>query len=329
MALPGGRRPEPIFFALLALVWGSSYVAIGLVGDEIGPFSLVAGRLVVGTLALAVVALLLRNPLPSRRQLPRLAVAGALGIVIPFSLIAWSERSVDAGLASILVAAAPLVSAVIVARTTRDDHLGPIRTAGLGIGFLGVLAVAGGGIDRGGDPIALGALLGAAVSYAANGAWTRRHLSDVPPLTAALGQAAGALVLILLVVAVAEHPTLAVPSGHTLLAMLWLGLLSSGVAPLLYFRLVATWGATRTTMVNYLTPVVGVVAGAFVLGERLSPVSLAGGALVVTGVALANFGFRRSVRGPLGLRALGQGARSDAPPVQSAPIARSPAGAVI
>lgn len=290
MPSPGLRRPEPILFVLLALVWGSSYVAVGLVGDELGPFSLVTARLVVATLALGAAAVVMRIPRPTVGQLPDLAVAGALGIVIPFTLITWSQRSVDAGLASILVAATPLVSALIVAATTRDDHLGPVRMIGLGLGFLGVVVVAEGGIEHGGDPLALLALIGAAVSYAANAAWTRRRLTSIPPMTAAVGQAAAGLVLVLVATVVIERPSLVIPSGRTLLAVLFLGVLASGAASVVYFRLVRAWGATRTMMVNYLTPLVGVGAGAIILGEQLEPMSLVGGVLVITGVVLTGMG---------------------------------------
>jgi len=286
------RRPEPVLFLLLALVWGSSYVAVGLVGDELGPLSLVAARLLVGTVALAAVAAVMRIPRPTADRLPHLAVAGALGIVIPFTLITWSQRSVDAGLASILVAATPLVSALIVAGTTRDDHLGTVRVAGLVIGFLGVVAVAEGGIEHGGDPLALLALLGAAVSYAANAAWSRRHLTAIPPMTAAVGQSTAGLVLVLAATVLIERPSLTIPSTQAIGAILFLGLISSGAAAVVYFRLVTAWGATRTMMVNYLTPLVGVGAGAIVLGEQLEPMSLLGGLLVVAGVALTGLGIR-------------------------------------
>jgi drug/metabolite transporter (DMT)-like permease len=292
MRLPGRLRPEPILFLLLAVMWGSSYVAIGLVGDDLAPFSLVGARLLIGTLALAAAAVVLRVPRPQRRELAHLVVAGVLGIVIPFTLITWSERSVDAGLASILVAAAPLVSALLVAGTIRDERLGAVRIFGLGLGFLGVVAVAGGGIDAGGDPLALAALLGAAVAYAANGAWSRRFLIGVPPLTAALGQAASGLVVVGVMVVAVERPSVGLPSGEAFLAVAWLGLLSSGVAPLIYFRLLAAWGATRTMAVNYVTPLVGVGAGALVLGEELAPISLVGGALVIVGVGLTGVGGR-------------------------------------
>jgi drug/metabolite transporter (DMT)-like permease len=283
-----GHRPEPILFVALAFLWGSSYLVVHLAGTEVGPFTLVGLRLVIGVLDLAAVAGLLRTPLPDRRAWPHLVVVGALGIAIPFSLITWSQRSVDSGLASIIIGATPLLSALIVAGTTRDDGLGPVRLVGLGLGFVGVVLVAGGGIGSGGDPLAIGGLLLAAVAYAANGAYTRRSLAGTPPLAAALGQSIGALAIIGVLAVVIERPALVMPSPAVLWASLWLGLLPSAVGPLIFFRLIAAWGVTRTTMVNYLAPVVGVSAGILVAGERPVPALLVGGAIVIVGVILAN-----------------------------------------
>jgi drug/metabolite transporter (DMT)-like permease len=283
-----GHRPEPVLFVVLAFLWGSSYLVVHLAGTEVGPFTLVGMRLVVGVVALAAVAGLVRSSLPSRRTWPHMVVVGALGVAIPFSLITWSQRSVDSGLASIIIGATPLLSAFIVAGTTRDEALGPVRLIGLGLGFLGVVLVASGGIGSGGDPLAIAGLLLAAVAYAGNGAYTRRFLAGTPPLAAALGQSIGALAIIGVLAMVVERPVLVVPSPAVIGASLWLGLLPSAAAPLIFFRLIATLGATRTTMVNYLAPVVGVSAGILVAGERPVPTLLVGGAIVVLGVALAN-----------------------------------------
>jgi drug/metabolite transporter (DMT)-like permease len=283
-----GHRPEPVLFVALAFLWGSSYLVVHLAGTEVGPFTLVGMRLVIGVAALVAVAGLLRSSLPTRREWPHMVVVGALGIAIPFSLITWSQRSVDSGLASIIIGATPLLSALIVAGTTRDEGLGPVRLVGLGLGFLGVVLVAGGGIGSGGDPLAIIGLLLAAVAYAVNGAYTRRFLTGTAPVAAALGQAIGALAIIGILAVIVERPALVIPAPAVLGAALWLGLLPSVAAPLIFFRLIATLGATRTTMVNYLAPVVGVSAGILVAGERPVPALLVGGAIVIAGVILAN-----------------------------------------
>jgi drug/metabolite transporter (DMT)-like permease len=285
-----GLRPEPLLFLALAFLFGSSYLVVHLAGTEVGPFALVALRLVVAVVALGAVVAIARTALPTRRLWPHLLVVGALGIAIPFSLITWSQRSVDSGLASIIVGATPLLSAVIVAGTTRDESLGPVRIAGLALGFIGIVLVLGGGPGSGGQPLAIVGLLLAAVSYAANGVYSRGFLAGTPPLTAAFGQAVGALLIVGVLSLVVERPPLVLPSTAVLGAALWLGLMPSGVAALIYFRLIARWGVTRTTMVNYLSPVVGLSAGILVAGEQPVPAVFIGGALVILGVILANSG---------------------------------------
>jgi drug/metabolite transporter (DMT)-like permease len=283
-----GTGPEPILFVALAFLFGSSYLVVRLAGTELGPFTLVALRLVVAVVALGAVAVVARSAMPARRLWPHLLAVGALGIAIPFSLITWSQRSVDSGLASIIVGATPLLSALIVAGTTRDEPLGANRIAGLGIGFAGIVLVAGGGIGSGGAPLAIVGLLVAAASYAVNGAYTRRFLAGTPPLTAAFGQAVGALLVVGVLSLGVEQPALVLPSEHALAAAVWLGLMPSGAAALIYFRLIDRWGATRTMMVNYLAPVVGLGAGILVAGEQPVPALMAGAVLVILGVVLAN-----------------------------------------
>lgn len=289
MSARGSVTPESALFLLLAAIWGSSYLVVDLAGTELGPFSLVGARLLVGVLALGAVALVRRPRLPDPRRWGHLLVVGGLGVAIPFTLITWSQRSVDTGLASIIVAAAPLVSAVIVA-VTRDERLGGIRVLGLVLGFAGVIVVVGGGLGTTDSPLAVLALLGAAASYAANGAYARRYLVDMGPLAAALGQAVGALLITGILALAIERPVPSIPSPAVLGSAVWLGLLASAVAPLLYFRLVQRWGAVRTTMVNYLTPLVAVVAGIAIAGERPGPALIGGGLLIALGVALANAG---------------------------------------
>ena len=284
------RRPDAALFIALAMMWGSSYLVIRLAGTELDPFSLVALRLVVGSVALAVAMALVRPARPGWAALRHFLVVGALGIAIPFSLITWSERSVDSGLASIIIGATPLLSALIVARSSLDDGLGAARLAGLGLGFLGVVLVAGGGIRDGSDPLALAGLGLAAVAYAANGAYTRRHLAGVTPVTAAFGQAVAALVIVGVLALTLDAPTLTLPSPAVIGAAVWLGVLPSALAPLIYFRLIARWGVTRTMMVNYLAPIVGVGAGIAVAGEVPGSMVLAGGAAVIIGLGLANAG---------------------------------------
>jgi drug/metabolite transporter (DMT)-like permease len=287
--MPRSRLPavEIGLFILLGSLWGSSYLAVKLAGAGLGPISFVAIRLAFAVAFLVVVSLVIRVPLPSLRDVPRIAVVGLTGVVVPFTLITWGQRDIDSGLASIFNAATPLLTVVLAAVMLRDEPLRIGRLAGIALGLGGVAVVVGGGIDSGGDPLSMLAILAASGSYAINAVYGRRFLRDVRPMTVVLVQSiTGAAVAALLAIAI-ERPALILPPAEVLGAAAYLGIASSGIAALAFFRLLASWGAGRTALVNYLIPVVGVAAGAVVLGERLDLTVLAGGVLVIAGVAVA------------------------------------------
>jgi drug/metabolite transporter (DMT)-like permease len=287
--MPRPRLPdvEIGLFVLLGTLWGSSYLAVKLAGTGIGPITFVAIRLAFAVAFLAAVGLVLRVPLPALRDVPRIAVAGLTGVVVPFTLITWGQRDIDSGLASIFNAATPLLTVLLAAVVLRDEPIRLGRLAGIALGLGGVAVVVGGGVDAGGDPPAMLAILAASGSYALHAVYGRRFLRDVRAMTVVLVQSIiGAVVAALLAIAI-ERPALVLPPGEVLGAAGWLGIASSGVGALAFFRLLGSWGAGRTALVNYLIPVVGVVAGAVVLGERLDVTVLAGGVLVVAGVAVA------------------------------------------
>lgn len=274
-------------FVLVGTLWGSSYLAVKLAGASIGPITFVAIRLAFAVAFLVAVGLVLRVPLPALRDVPRIAVTGLTGVVVPFTLITWGQRDIDSGLASIFNAATPLLTVLLAAVMLRDEPVRLGRLAGIALGLGGVAVVVGGGVDGGGDPPAMLAILAASGSYALHAVYGRRFLGDVPPMTIVLVQSiTGAVVATALAIAI-ERPALVLPPAEVIGAAGWLGVASSGVGALAFFRLLGSWGAGRTALVNYLIPVVGVLAGAVVLGERLDVTVLAGGVLVVAGVAVA------------------------------------------
>lgn len=286
MRLRGG--PEPLLFVLLGVIWGSAYLAVKIGGSGVGPFEFVAIRLAVGATFLGIVVRLSGERLPARAQWPHVAVVGLVGLVVPFLLITWGQRGVDAGLASIFNAATPLFTLGLAALALADEPLRAGRTLGIAIGFVGIVVVAGGGIAGGGDPLSIAALVGGVFAYAVNGVYTRRFLRGARPLGLAMGQVLVGLAVTGPLALLVEGASLKVPPVETLASLAWLGILASGVAPLLFFRLIGAWGANRTALVNYLIPMVGVAAGVVLLGEALEPRTLLGGAVVLGGMAIAN-----------------------------------------
>ena len=282
-------------FVALGSLWGSSYLAVKLAGDALAPIPFVALRLAFAVAFIGAVAVAARLPLPSRRELRHIAVVGLTGVVAPFVLITWGQRDIDAGLASIFNAATPLFTVLLAAVLLRDEPLRPAVLVGVALGLAGVAFVVGGGASAGGSPVSMLAILLGAVSYAITAVYSRRFLRGSRPMTVALGQAAFGLAVTSALVVVVEHPvlpaagvSLSAPPVEALAAAAYLGVASSGVASLIFFRLIGTFGAGRTALVNYLIPVVGVVLGGVVLGERPGLAAIAGGALVVAGVAVAS-----------------------------------------
>ncbi len=285
-------RIDWALFLLLGLLWGSSYLFIK-VGVEAGfaPLSLVAIRVVIGFALLAVVGVASQVRLPREPSTwAHLAVIGVLSVALPFLLITWAEQSVASSLAAVVNGAIPLVVIVLAAATLPDERLTAPRIAGLLVGFLGLVILVG--FDpgtlatSGGLPVV--ALIASTVSYAAGGVWARRFLGGVRPIMLAIGEL-GFAVLYVTPWAIALEGSAGLP--RTLdgwLAVIWLGALGSGLAFLIFFRLLTRWDATRTSLVAYLIPVFGIALGALVLRERVETGLLMGTALIVGGIALVN-----------------------------------------
>ncbi len=290
-------RSQWLTFLALGFMWGSSYLFIKLAVDDFGTFTLVALRLAVGAALLWVVMLLAGQELPRQRRLyGHLLVMACVNIVIPFALITWAERSVDSSIAAILAAAVPLFAIVIAPLFLHDEPIRLNGIAGLAIGFVGVVVLTSRNLGTAGSDVTGEiALLGAALSYAVGAVYSRHNMRGVRPMIPAVFQVTFAMLIAGTIAIIFEHPWDARPDAQAIFSIAWLGLLGSGVAYLANFRLLASWGATRTTLVAYVIPVVGIVLGFLVLNEPIDIRLLIGTGLVVGGVALVNsrFGRRR------------------------------------
>ena len=286
------NRLDWLLFVLLGFFWGSSYLFIKI-GVEAGlePFTLVALRLLIGALVLATVVAVARERLPrDARTYANLLVLGVLSVALPFSLITWAEQSVDSALAAILTAPVPLFVILIAAVFLKDERITANRLVGLAIGLVGVAVLVG--FDpadvASGTLVAEIALVGAAASYAAGGVYARRTMHGLRPMIPALFQVLFALVISGVLALIFERPTELPFTLEAVFAVVWLGVLGSGLAYLVFFRLLGRWGATRTSMVAYLLPVFGIVLGAAFLAEPVDARLLIGTALVIGGIFLVN-----------------------------------------
>ncbi|MFI5225889.1 MAG: DMT family transporter, partial [Candidatus Limnocylindrales bacterium] len=279
-----------LFFAL-GFFWGSSYLFIKIGVETVTPFTLIAGRLLVGSLLLVVALRLSRATLPrDPRMYGHLFVMALINIVIPFSLITWGETTLDSGLAAILTSTVPLFTIILAALFLVDEPMRVNRVVGLAIGFIGVVAITAPSLDpsaRGDLPGEL-ALILAAVSYAAGNVYARRNVRGLKPIIPPFFQVFFAFLVTGILAVVFENPLAIDYQPSSVVSILWLGLLGSGLAYLVFFRLLAAWGSTRSSLVAYLLPVVGIVLGAAVLGETVAPEVVVGTALVVGGIAVTN-----------------------------------------
>lgn len=279
-------------FLLLGTLWGSSFLWIKIGVQEIGPLTLVAFRLFFGLIGLLVAVWVTRQKFP--RTLTHLAAylfMGVFGTAAPFVLISWGETRIDSGVAAILNGTTPLSALVIAHFWLADERMTLTRMAGLVIGFIGVVILVSRDIGPQGIHGNLWgqlAVLAAATSYAVAATFSRRHLRGHPPLVQALMVVLIGDALAWLAVPFAERPFRLPQLPLTWIALVWLGLLGSCVAYLLYFYLINTWGATRATVVTYVFPVVGLLLGSVFLNEVADWRLLLGTGLVVAGITIVN-----------------------------------------
>jgi drug/metabolite transporter (DMT)-like permease len=290
-------RVDWLIFLALGLMWGSSYLFIKIAVDDFGTFTLVALRLAVGSALLWAVLRLARQPLPRRPRLyGHLLVMALVNIAIPFMLITWAERNVESALAAVLTSLVPLIVAVLAPLFIHDEPLRVNGIFGLVIGFIGVVVLTSRGLSgTGSDLVSEIALVGSSVSYAVGGVYSRRNVRGVAPMVPAAFQVTFAALITGAIALLFEQPWNAHPGTDGVLAIVWLGLLGSGFAYLGFFRLLARWGATRTSLVAYLIPIVGIALGFLVLHEAIDERMIVGTALIIGGIALVNSRYGRQL----------------------------------
>lgn len=274
----------------LGALWGASYLFIKIGGSEIPPLTFVALRTSIAGLTLLIVLLLQGGKLPARRSGVRrwLVVMGVLNSIIPYTLITWGETHISSGLAAILVGAMPIFTVLLAHWLTHDEKLTPTRLVGVLVGFAGVVILFLPDLAEGMQLNLLGgvAVVIAAVSYAMSAVLARKHLQGQSHAAVALGQMISASIVLIPASLIVDHPLGLRPSLPALASILTLGILGTGIAYLMYYWLVSNVGATRTSLVTYISPVVAVFLGALVLNETLQWTTFAGLVAIIAGVAL-------------------------------------------
>ncbi len=280
------RRPA-VLLALLALIWGASFMLIKIADRELAPATLVLGRLASATLVLAAVAVVRLGVRATVAELCAawrwLLVVALVNTAVPFWLLSWGETRIDSGLASIIQGALPIFNAVLAFGFFREARVSGIRLLGLAIGFVGVALLVG--AQPHGKVLGALAVVGMALCYALGTLFAGRHLRPTPPLVVALASTAVAT-LAMLPAGIAEAPA-HVWKGETFAAILVLGVVGTSVAYLLFFALIQRAGPNYATLVTYLVPPIALAYSAVFLGESFGVMAFIALALVLAGVALA------------------------------------------
>ncbi len=281
-----------IVFLALGFFWGSSYLWIKIGLESLPPLTLISLRLALGAAFLATVVAIAKQELPkTRRMYGHLLVMAVVNIVIPFMLIGYGEQSIDSALASILNATVPLTVIVLAPLFLPDERVTLAKAAGLAVGFAGVIILLAPDLLHLSDASLEGELmlLGSSVSYGVGGVYSRRNVHGLRPMVPALFQVGFAACIMVPLALIVDRPWETVhPEPSAIVAVLWLGLLGSGLAYLCFFTILQRWGATRTSTVAYLLPVVGIVAGALVLNDPVTIERVVGTLLVIAGIALVS-----------------------------------------
>lgn len=287
------RRPmtavEWLLLAALSVLWGGSFFFFKVLDAELPVFTIVLGRVAIAALLLHLV-LLLRHELPVLRELPwrQIGVMALLNNVVPFSLFVFAETRITSGLAAILNATTPAFTVVAAHLFTGDEKISAAKLVGVALGFAGVVLLTGGKFGdttNSGSGVALAACLVAAMLYAFAGIYGRRF-RGMPPMAIAASQVTASTVLLLPVALAADQPwTLPMPHLTTIAALVGLAALSTALAYLIYFRLLATAGATNLLLVTVLSPVSALVLGTLFLHEAITASAIVGLATIGLGLA--------------------------------------------
>jgi drug/metabolite transporter (DMT)-like permease len=293
MLAPINRTMTPTEWGLilaLGLLWGGSYFYNAVALTALHPLTIVAIRVAVGGALLYAIVRATGGRMPRDADTWRgFFMMGLVNNVIPFSLIAWAQSHVESGAAAILNATTPLFAVLVAHYLTHDEKISPLRVGGVIIGFGGVVIMIGPDALAGAatDVLADLALLLASVFYAYSGVYGRRFSrAGLKPLVTATGQITASTVMMVPIALIVDQPwTVWMPGAGVWAALFGLAAISTTLAYVMYYRILATAGAVNLLLVTFLVPVSAILLGALFLGERLSANHYLGMAAIALGLA--------------------------------------------
>jgi len=275
---------------LLSMLWGGSYFFVEIALLEWSPLLIVAVRIVIAAAVIWGIVLASGLPVPrSRSAWMALFWMGLFNNIIPFLLIVWGQKEIESGLAAILTAAAPIFSVIVAGVWLKDEPVTRPKLLGAVLGLAGVVILIGPSALAGlnANLLAQLAVLGAALSYAFAGVYARRFpRMNIDPIVAAAGQLLMSSFMVTLLALTFEAPSQLVESSATVwIAVGLMAVFSTALAYIMYFRLLASAGATNAILVTLLIPVTAILLGAVILDERLQWLHFLG--MVVIGLGLS------------------------------------------
>lgn len=282
-------RVNVTLFILLAFIWGASYTFIKIAVEGLTPAQLVLGRVVLGAVVLFAVLTYTKGKLPrSLAVWGHTVVTALLGMVAPFLLLAWGEQRTSAAMAGVLIAATPLLTLAAVTAALPSERATWRKGVGFVAGFLGVVLVIGPWSASGGSLAGQLAVLGAALCYALQTVYVKKMLAakGIPPLVSATTQVITATVLQALVTPFFPWQTPNLTAG-VVISIVLLGVVGTGLAYLIYFRLIGDMGAANASAVNYLVPITAVLVSLVTLGEPITWNMVVGTLIVLGALAFA------------------------------------------
>jgi drug/metabolite transporter (DMT)-like permease len=274
---------------VLSVLWGGSFFFSKVALEELPPFTVVLARVSIAAAALAVYLRLQGYVIPRSSEAWKAFLGvGMLNNLVPFSLLFWGQTTIASGLASILNATTPVFSILVAHFLTSDEKMTPNKILGVALGIAGVVVLIGpdalSGVDR--SLLAMIACLGAALSYGFAGVFAKRFRSmGIAPAVGAFGQVTATSIMMVPIVLVVDAPWhLPPPNMTTLAALLGLALLSTALAYVIFFHILAAGGAINSSLVTLLVPASAIFLGSAVLGEHLAARHFVGMLLIGMGL---------------------------------------------
>ncbi len=256
---------------ILSIIWGGSFFFVGVAVKELPPLTIVLGRVALASMILLVIVYFKGERMPSSLSIwGSFLVMGALNNLIPFCLIVWGQTHIESGLASILNATTPIFSVVLAHFFTREEKLTLNRISGIILGWIGVSVLIGIESLRGFGLEVFGqiAVLGASVSYAFAAIYGRRF-KDMNPIVVATGMLCGSTIMMIPLALYFDQPWNLAPGAMTIISILGLAAISTSLAYIIYFHVLAIAGPTNLLLVTFLIPISAIALGVMVLGEQL------------------------------------------------------------